>query len=247
MADLKHNPLHEIIALQKEHRMWRRGHNEEKYLTLQNIVLIEHQFRQEFESWYDFCELDYWHGEKSRPKPEDSSKAIRYLLVFLYGRGRRQRQTASLHEQALQYLLVIGVDRKRIAREIKKFGGLRKIGELAARDRRIGGRSASPGEIPSIAASVKKRSGKREGSADKRDTNSGKLVAKVYENDPVIVFCATPMTMRLFSEQEIGETVWVGLKKTEVTENGFFYLHAVWSGTYKQLCNRLIQNKNRKN
>ncbi len=95
--------------------------------SLQKMLMISEELEKDKKKRTEFYADEFWSKSKKLPDPNDTSKVLSNVLLFVCGRGRNESKTISFYKRVLDILKSDGVKTHQIAEEIVERGGLRAI------------------------------------------------------------------------------------------------------------------------
>jgi hypothetical protein len=204
------DPMSEALACRADIAKLKRGYYEGLYAELARITRIAHGFDQKKKSWAQFVAHSFWAEAREQDRPhvghEKRSKIALVTRFVFKPRTKNQFKRTSKFSGVLEFLLGKGVKPERIARELKKRGGIEKIHRLATKRRaRHKGTDRISADHPDVAAEraggpVMSWNGKMRKAANELEVGSRvRLECEVVaEDDGEITLKVTGVTKRKF-------------------------------------------------
>ncbi|RLQ86838.1 hypothetical protein [Notoacmeibacter ruber] len=122
------------------------GFRESIYREVEAACAIGLRLAQHTKLWRDFTEDNYWAGmERGRPKIADQPDAVRFVLLWIF-RDSIHGDKASLYWRAVELRLEARNSAEGIADWIKNNGGVRKLADEAAAQKKEAKRQAEAEE-----------------------------------------------------------------------------------------------------
>ncbi|MBM2295110.1 hypothetical protein JQX09_24685 [Sulfitobacter pseudonitzschiae] len=178
-----------MVHIQKAYLIADENYRDALYTCIQNVCLLELQYREDTEKAERFCKDKFWKGRKSRPNLDQPQELLHYMFVFMCGDTPDANKNASLYKKAARGVMNSQVPRENIAQALKDGGGIRKMAEAVKKEAETErstalvedekgnkARNIPKGKLPreNIAAEIKKRGDIRILASPKAERSDGK-------------------------------------------------------------------------
>ena len=119
------NPIEEAEAAREEFKAAHNGYNERLRDTLQRAYGIAYAFRKRPSLWHVFSRQPIF--DQNAQKPNDKNH-LKWVLIFIMGATeKRDRDRANKYARALRPYQERGVPTHKVARRVKKDGGIEAL------------------------------------------------------------------------------------------------------------------------
>ena len=125
------DPMKEALACRADIAKLESGYHKGLYAELGRITQIARDFDRNEEAWARFVKDSFWANARKQDRPHIGSKKrpkIAFVTRFVWNaKNGPSCKLTSKYSGSLQYLIADGVKPERIAKELKKRGGIEKI------------------------------------------------------------------------------------------------------------------------